>query len=112
MIIRDRSGKVLGSIEFSKEELELDNEKFTKIAELGNKMFDNEKTKMETTVRGKEENTKRIDKITSTLSNTLHEVADLVKDFNKCEFYDPNEWDEKYNDFDPIDPENDQTEKN
>lgn len=84
MIIRDRSGKVLGSIEFSKEELELDNEKFTKIAELGNRMFDNERLK-------KEENTKRLDKITSTLSNTLHEVADLVKDFNKCEFYDPNE---------------------
>ena len=105
MIIRDRSGKVLGSIEFSKEELELDNEKFVKIAELGNRVFDNERLK-------KEENTKRIDKITSTLSNTLHEVADLVKDFNKCEFYDPNEWDEKYNDFDPIDPENEQTEKN
>ena len=98
MIIRDRSGKVLGSIEFSKEELELDNEKFAKIAELGNKIFDNERLK-------KEENTKRIDKITSTLSNTLHEVADLVKDFNKCEFYDPNEWDEKYNDFYPIDSE-------
>ena len=105
MIIRDRSGKVLGSIEFSKEELELDNEKFTKIAELGNRVFDNERLK-------KEENTKRLDKITSSLSNTLHEVADLVKDFNKCEFYDPNEWDEKYNDFDPIDPENEQTEKN
>ena len=105
MIIRDRSGKVLGSIEFSKEELELDNEKFAKIAELGNKIFDNERLK-------KEENTKRIDKITSTLSNTLHEVADLVKDFNKCEFYDPNEWDEKYNEFDPIDSENKQTEKN
>lgn len=103
MIIRDRSGKVLGSIVFSKEELELDNEKFAKIAELGNRMFDNERLK-------KEENTKRLDKITSTLSNTLHEVADLVKDFNKCEIYDPNEWDEKYNDFNPIDSENEQTE--
>lgn len=102
MIIKDRSGKVLGSIEFSKEELELDNEKFAKIAELGNRVFDNERLK-------KEENTKRLDKITSTLSNTLHEVADLVKDFNKCEFYDPNEWDEKYNDFNPIDSENEQT---
>ena len=111
MIIRDRSGKILGSIEFSKEELELDNEKFAKIAELGNKMLDNEKTKMESIVRGKEENTKRIDKITSTLSNTLHEVADLVKGFNSYEFYDPNEWDEKYNDFDPIDSD-EQTGKN
>ena len=110
MIIKDKKGNVLGSIEFSKEELELDNEKFLKIAELGHKMLDNEKTKMETIVRGKEENTKRIDKITSTLSNTLHEVADLVKGFNSYEFYDPNEWDEKYNDFDPIDSENEQTE--
>ncbi len=84
MVIKDENGKVLGSIEFSKEELELDNEKFAKIAELGNRMFDNERLK-------KEENTKRLDKITSTLSNTLHEVTDLVKDFNKCEIYDPKE---------------------
>ena len=95
MVIKDENGKVLGSIEFSKEELELDNEKFTKITELGNRVFDNERL-------NKEENTKRLDRITSTLSNTLHEVADVVKDFNKCAFYDPNEWDEKYNDFNPI----------
>lgn len=105
MIIKDENGKVIGSIEFTKEELELEKEKFEKIADLGNKLFENERFKMETTIKSKEENTKRVDKITTTVSETLHEIADIVKDINKYEYYDSTEWtDEQYNKFDPIDP--------
>ena len=98
MIIKDENGKVIGSIEFTEKELDLEKEKFEKIVDLGNKL-------METTIKRKEENTKRVDKITTTVSETLHEIADIVKDINKYEYYDSTEWtDEQYNDFDPIDP--------
>ena len=91
MIIKDVNDKVIGSIEFTDKELDLEKEKFEKIVDLGNKL-------METTIKSKEENTKRIDKITTT-------VVDIVKDINKHECYDSTEWtDEQYNDFDPIDP--------
>ena len=98
MIIKDANGKIIGSIEFTEKELDLEKEKFEKITDLGNKL-------METTIKSKEENTKRVDKITTTVSKTLHEIADIVKDINKYEYYDSTEWtDEQYNDFNPIDP--------
>ena len=105
MVIKDANGNIIGSIEFTEKELELEKEKFEKITELGNKLFENEKFKMETTIKSKEENTKRMDKITTTVYETLHEVANIVMDINKHEYYDLTEWtDEQYNDFDPIDP--------
>ena len=91
MIIKDENGKIIGSIEFTEKELDLEKEKFEKIAELGNKL-------METIIKRKEENTKRVDKITAT-------VVDIVKNINKYEYCDSTEWtDEQYNNFDPIDP--------
>jgi len=91
MIIKDANGNVIGSIEFTEKELDLEKEKFEKIAELGNKL-------METIIKRKEENTKRVDKITAT-------VVGIVKDINEHEYYNPTErTNEQYNNFDPIDP--------
>ena len=78
MIIKDENGKVIGSIEFTEKELDLEKEKFEKIVDLGNKL-------METIIKRKEENTKRIDKITTA-------AADIVKDINKHEYYNSTEW--------------------
>lgn len=99
MIIKDGRGKVIGSIEFSDKELDLEKEKFEKLTELCNKVFDNEKIK-------KEENTKRTDKITTSISEALCGLANIIKDINKNEYqyYSVGCADDRYNNFDPIDP--------
>jgi len=103
MIFKDENGKIIGSIEFTEKELDLEKEKFEKIADLGNKFFENEKIKMETIIKNKEENTKRMDKITTVISETLHEIADVMKDIKKHEQHTM-EWNEdQYNKEDPID---------
>jgi len=81
MIIKDAHGNVIGSIEFSDKELDLEKEKFEKLVEIGNGMFDYYNFK-------KEEYTKRIDKIITIISEGLHSLTDVIKDINKDERYD------------------------
>ena len=43
MVIRDENGKIIGFIEFSDKELDLDNEKFIKMIELGTTVIESDK---------------------------------------------------------------------
>ena len=81
MIIKDAHGNVIGSIEFSDKELDSEKEKFEKIVEIGNGMFDYYKFK-------KEEHTKRMDKLITSITEGLRSLTDVIKDINKDEQYD------------------------
>jgi len=72
MIIRDENGKIIGSIEFSDKELDLDNEKFIKMIELGTTVIESDKKL-------------KINK-NNNFHNTMNNVVNSVRDFG-LEYY-------------------------
>ncbi len=75
MIIKDANGKVIGSIEFTEKELDLEKEKFEKITELGNNML---KSHENITIS----NNNVILTKNSNFHNTLGNVVNSVRDFS------------------------------
>lgn len=75
MIIKDANGKVIGSIEFTDKELELEKDKFEKITELGNNML---KSHENITIS----NNNVILTKNNNFHNTLGNVVNSVREFN------------------------------
>ena len=75
MIIKDANGKVIGSIEFTEKELDLEKEKFEKITELGNNML---KSHENITIS----NNNVILTKNSNFHNTLGNFSSLVNNFS------------------------------
>ena len=72
MVIRDENGKIIGSIEFSDKELDLDNEKFIKMIELGTTVIESDKEL-------------KINK-NNNFHNTMNNVVNSVRNFG-LEYY-------------------------